>query len=205
MQILFPLSRPTVTSVEDCLACAHDSDGSPPGCLSIGSTGQVVIHVYGRTSHQGNEFTIRVLSLAELIPFSRGRRRCSHFVLFDFYPQLLSADTDFPGRKNVPAEGELSGVAGSINFSRDVRKRQLTTDHLQIASTICCSAVVLFPAALIELNRHGCALTAAMSGSSIAVSKTASTHTSLRTPRPHARACTRPSARNHLLMVAEPW
>ena len=84
MQILFPLLRPTVTSVEDCLACAHDSDGSPPGCLSIGSTGQEVIHVYDRTSHQGNEFTIRVLSLAELIPFSRGRRRCSHFVLFDF-------------------------------------------------------------------------------------------------------------------------
>ena len=37
-----------------------DSDGSPPGCLSIGSTGQVVIHVYDRTSHKGNEFTIRV-------------------------------------------------------------------------------------------------------------------------------------------------
>ena len=119
MQILFPVLRPTVTSVEDCLACAHDSDGSPPGCLSIGSTGQEVIHVYDRTSHQGNEFTIRVLSLAELIPFSRGRRRCSHFVLHDFYPQLISADTDFPARKNVPAEGELSGVAGSSNFCRE--------------------------------------------------------------------------------------
>ena len=30
---------------------ASDSDGSPPGCLSLGSTGQVVIHVYDRRSN----------------------------------------------------------------------------------------------------------------------------------------------------------
>ena len=52
VQILFLLLCPAVTSAEACLACAHDSDGSPPGCLSIGSTGQVVIHVYDRTSYR---------------------------------------------------------------------------------------------------------------------------------------------------------
>ena len=36
---------------------ASDSDGSPPGCLSLGSTGQVVIHVYDRRNN-ATEFTL---------------------------------------------------------------------------------------------------------------------------------------------------
>ena len=35
-------------STDGAAVLAHDSDGSPPGCLIIGSTGQVVIHVYER-------------------------------------------------------------------------------------------------------------------------------------------------------------
>ena len=35
-------------STDGAAVLAHDSDGSPPGCLSIGSTGQEVIHVYER-------------------------------------------------------------------------------------------------------------------------------------------------------------
>ena len=35
---------------------ASDSDGSPPGCLIIGSTGQEVIHVYDRRNN-AMEFT----------------------------------------------------------------------------------------------------------------------------------------------------
>ena len=46
--------RPSVSSTGDdvrpmALQCwRFDSDGSPPGCLIIGSTGQEVIHVYER-------------------------------------------------------------------------------------------------------------------------------------------------------------
>ena len=35
-------------STDGAAVLATDSDGSPPGCLIIGSTGQVVIHVYER-------------------------------------------------------------------------------------------------------------------------------------------------------------
>ena len=35
-------------STDGIAVLAHDSDGSPPGCLIIGSTGQEVIHVYER-------------------------------------------------------------------------------------------------------------------------------------------------------------
>ena len=62
--------RPSVSSTGGdvrpmALQCWQiDSDGSPPGGLSIGSTGQEVIHVFERIGHKGNKFTTRVLSSA---------------------------------------------------------------------------------------------------------------------------------------------
>ena len=175
-----------------------DSDGSPPGCLIIGSTGQEVIHVYGRTSHQGNEFTIRVPSSAELIPFSRGRCRCSHFVLYDFTHSSLRQAQTFSMH---PPRGSCRESLGVATFLGS-RKRQLTTDYLQIASSICCSADLLFSCSAHRVEPAWMCVNRCHVWLKVWCDlKIASTHTTLGTP--HARVL--PPAVNHLLMVAEPW
>ena len=98
-----------------------DSDGSPPGCLIIGSTGQEVIHVFERIGHTGNKFTIRVLSSAGI--------RFSFLWLAVWLSSLsrlvwlrgdthhsLSAAWTFLGRMSNASEGECSGADGNRNY-----------------------------------------------------------------------------------------
>ena len=118
---VFCILSPTVTSVEDCPISAHEGDGSPPGCLSIGSTGQEVIHVLERTGRMGNKFTIRVLSSAG-ISFSFfwlavWLSSLSNLVWLRGDTHLpLSAAWTFLGRMSNASEGECSGADGNRNY-----------------------------------------------------------------------------------------
>ena len=67
-----------------------------------------------RVRRHGSKFTTRVPSSVGPIPFLRRRHRSSHFMLFDFTHSSVRQAQTFSG-EYAPAEGELSGVAGSSN------------------------------------------------------------------------------------------